>query len=112
MDLGLKGKKALITGASYGLGYACAETLAEEGVSVAISSRNEAKIKEAAAQLADQTGVDALGIIADLTSEEDLQRVFKEAQEFLGNIDILIVSTGHPPTYPFSKATDEKILVP
>ncbi len=106
MDLGLKGKKALITGASYGLGYACAGTLAEEGVSVAICSRNESKIKEAAAQLAGETGVETLGIIADLTREEDLQRVFKEAQEFLGNIDILIVSTGHPPTYPFSQATD------
>ncbi len=76
-------------------------------MSTAICSRDEEKIKTAALQLAEKTGVKTLGVSADLTKEADLQRVFDEAQEFLGNIDILVVSTGHPPTYPFSQATDE-----
>lgn len=108
MDLKLQGKRALVTGASYGLGYACAQSLAEEGASVAICSRDEQKVKNAASQIAERTGARAVGINADLTNETDLQRVFDEANKFLGGIDILVVSTGHPPTYPFSQATDEQ----
>lgn len=108
MDLKLHGKKALVTGASYGLGYACAQALAEEGASVAICSRDEEKVKNAALQISEQTGAKTIGINANLTNEADLQRVFDEANKFLGGIDILVVSTGHPPTYPFSQATDEQ----
>jgi 3-oxoacyl-[acyl-carrier protein] reductase len=104
MDLQLQGKRALVTGASYGLGYACAKALAEEGVSIAICSRDEEKVKGAASQISEQT----VGISADLTKEDDLKRVFTDAEKFLGGIDILVVSTGHPPTYPFSQATDEQ----
>lgn len=108
MDLKLQGRKALITGASYGLGFACAQALAEEGASVAICSRDQEKVKNAASQISELTGSKTLAISADLTLEEDLQRVFSEAQAFLNGIDILVVSTGHPPTYPFSQATDEQ----
>lgn len=108
MDLKLQGRKALITGASYGLGFACAQALAEEGAAVAICSRDQEKVKGAASQISELTGSKTLAISADLTIEEDLQRVFSEAQMFLDGIDILVVSTGHPPTYPFSQATDEQ----
>ncbi len=108
MELGLKGKKALITGASYGLGHACAVSLAEEGVDIAISSRYIDKIDLVSAEIAAKTGVKVVGIAADLTKMEDLEKTTREAQERLGDIDILIVSTGHPPTYPFSEATDEQ----
>lgn len=108
MDLKLQGRKALITGASYGLGFACAQALAEEGAAVAICSRDPEKVKGAASQISELTGSKTLAISADLTIEEDLQRVFSEAQMFLDGIDILVVSTGHPPTYPFSQATDEQ----
>ncbi len=107
MDLKLQGKKALVTGASYGLGYACAQALAEEGATVAICSRDAEKIENAASHLSQKTGMKALGISGDLTIEADLQRVFQDAREFLGQIDILVVSTGHPPTYSFSQATDD-----
>ena len=107
MDLQLKGKKALVTGASYGLGFACAQALAEEGVEVAISARDETKVQEAAERIAKATRVKTLGISGDLTRDGDLEAIYKKAKEFLGDIDILVVSTGHPPTYPFSKATDE-----
>jgi 3-oxoacyl-[acyl-carrier protein] reductase len=108
MDLQLQGKRALVTGASYGLGYACAKALAEEGVSIAICSRDEEKVKGAASQISEQTRMKTVGISADLTKEDDLKRVFTDAEKFLGGIDILVVSTGHPPTYPFSQATDEQ----
>lgn len=108
MDLQLQGKRALVTGASYGLGYACAKALAEEGVSIAICSRDEEKVKGAASQISEQTRTKTVGISADLTKEDDLKRVFTDAEKFLGGIDILVVSTGHPPTYPFSQATDEQ----
>ena len=107
MDLELQGKKALITGASYGLGYACAQALAKEGVVIAISSRDKAKIKAAAEKIASTTGVAAHAIAADLTSDQDLERLAAESQKLLGEVDILVISTGHPPTYPFSEATDE-----
>jgi len=108
MDLKLQGKRALLTGASYGLGFACAEALAEEGVDVAICARDDEKISDAATRIAKNNGVKTLGISGDLTRDDDLSRVFEKAREFLGDIDILVVSTGHPPTYPFSKATDEQ----
>jgi 3-oxoacyl-[acyl-carrier protein] reductase len=107
MDLELKDKTAIITGASHGLGYACAEALANEGVKVVVSSRNEEKIRAAAKEIANGSGVKVLGVPADLTDEEDLNRLVSEAEKFLEHIDILVVSTGHPPTHRFSIATDE-----
>ena len=108
MELGLKGKKALVTGASYGLGYACALSLAEEGVEVAISSRFFDKIDSVAQEITKKTGTRAVGIAADLTQLDDLERTVKEAEDALGHVDILVVSTGHPPTHPFSEATLEQ----
>lgn len=107
MDLGLAGKNALVTGASYGIGYACAEALAGEGVNVAICSRDEDKILSAAAKIAADKGVTSVGIAADLTDENDLKRLVESATEQMGPIDILVVSTGHPPTFPFSVASDD-----
>lgn len=107
MDLALTGKNALVTGASYGIGYSCAKSLAEEGVNVAICSRNFDKIKASAEEIASHSAGKVVDFTADLTSETDLIRLVKESKESLGNIDILVVSTGHPPTYPFSIATDD-----
>jgi len=107
MELGLRGKTALVTGASYGLGYHCARELALEGVDVAICGRDPEKIMAAAEQIGKDTGVKVLGIQADLTREPDLNRLVAEADAFLGRIDILVVNTGHPPTHPFSLATND-----
>jgi len=106
MELGLRGKTALVSGASYGLGYHCARELALEGVDVVICGRDQQKIVSAAHQINSDTGVRTLGTSADLTKEADLERVVAEADAFLGRIDILIVNTGHPPTHPFSVATN------
>ena len=108
MDLELRGKKALVTGASYGLGRACAEALAKEGVSLAICSRSEDGIRKAASEIQNDTGVEVVPIRADLSSVEDLESLVEQATTKLGQIDILVVSTGHPPTFPFSTASDEQ----
>lgn len=108
MQLKLEGKRALITGASAGLGYACAEALSMEGVEVAICSRDKQNIQMAATRLGAATGNKSIGIAADLSDEKQLFQLVKDAQNQLGDIDILVVSTGHPPTYPFSVATDEQ----
>lgn len=108
MDLELGGKNAIVTGASYGLGHACANALAMEGANVAICSRDMEQITSAAAKIASSCAVRAVGIEADLTVEKDLTRLVNEASEALGDIDILVLSTGHPPTFPFSIATDDQ----
>ncbi len=106
MDLGLAGKNALVTGASYGLGYACAKALALEGANVAICSRDASKIKSIADEISLTSGTKVFGFPADLTSEKDLLQLVQASKDALKTIDILVVSTGHPPTYSFSKATD------
>lgn len=108
MDLRLNGKRALVTGASQGLGYACARALADEGVDVAVCARDSKKIESAAAEIAAVCNVKTVGISADLTREEDLARLVEEARAVLAEIDILVLSTGHPPTFPFSSATDQQ----
>jgi 3-oxoacyl-[acyl-carrier protein] reductase len=106
MKLNLEGKNALITAASYGLGFFCAEALAREKASVAICSRDPKRITDAANSIALTTGSKAHAIPGDLTVESDIARIIQEAEDALGTIDILVLSTGHPPTYPFSQATD------
>lgn len=108
MQLNLAGKRALVTGASAGLGYACAEALSMEGVEVALCSRNKENIDQAAAKITGITGNKTAGISADLTDEEQLHELVVDARKQVGEIDILVVSTGHPPTYPFSTATNEQ----
>jgi 3-oxoacyl-[acyl-carrier protein] reductase len=107
MELRLKGKRALITGASYGLGYACADALAAEGVDVAITARNPERLEHAAQQIADRHNVKAIGIPSDLTNPQELEKLVQDTRQKLGSIDILVVSTGHPPTLPFTEAEEK-----
>jgi 3-oxoacyl-[acyl-carrier protein] reductase len=94
MDLGLKGKTALVTGASEGIGMAIARMLAEEGVRVAICARTEAKLKDTAAEISRATGMDVVPIPADLRSLAGCEGVVEQAAEQLGGIDILVNNAG------------------
>lgn len=89
MDLGLKGKKALVTGASRGLGRAIAETLAAEGVDLAICSRTEESLAEAATAL-EATGVRVFSKPVDVADGAALQAFIAESIDALGGLDILV----------------------
>ena len=93
MDLRIKGKNALVTGGSRGLGRQCALSLASEGVNVAICGRTEKTIAETMSDL-EALGVKAAGIVADVTQIDDLARLHAECVEKLGPIDILVNNAG------------------
>jgi len=108
MDLGLKGKVALVMAASRGMGKACAMGLATEGARVVMCARGEAALHEAAAEVKTRTGAEVLAIPADAARAEDIRRVVARAAETFGGVDILVASAGGPPPGPFTELTDEQ----
>ena len=92
MDLFKKDRVALITGGARGMGYACARNLAREGVKVAIVDINGDRIKDSARKLTEETGTDAIGIQADISSEAEVARMVKEANDKFGKIDLFLNS--------------------
>jgi 3-oxoacyl-[acyl-carrier protein] reductase len=96
MQLGLKGKKALVEGASTGLGYAIAKGLANEGVRVAIASSNLDRIEKAASEIGA-----AVHFQADLDEPGAGLALVERAASLLGGLDILITNTGGPKVAPF-----------
>ncbi len=101
MELGLTGRRALITGGSTGLGLSCAKALAAEGASVVVASRSEEKLALAVAEL----GGDADWIAADVSDTDQVAAVVSEATERMGGLDILVANAGGPP--PGNFATTE-----
>ena len=96
MDLGLTGRKALVTGASKGLGYGCAQALIGEGADVFIVSHDEDRIRSAAEKLG------AAGYLAaDVSQAEACRRCVEEASRKLGGLDILVANAGGPPPGTF-----------
>jgi 3-oxoacyl-[acyl-carrier protein] reductase len=93
MDLGIKGKCALITGASKGLGRAIAEELAKEGAHVSICARGKEELDKTA-QLLRAHGVTVASIPADVAKAEEVQRVIDATLAALGRIDILVNNAG------------------
>jgi NAD(P)-dependent dehydrogenase (short-subunit alcohol dehydrogenase family) len=97
MELQLKGKTALVTGGSEGIGRAITEVLAKEGVDVAICARRKEPLEAAAAEIAKATGRKIVPIAADLTKDEDAAAFVKSAASALGRIDIMINNAGSAP---------------
>src|SRR5208283_213236 len=93
MDLGLRGKYALVTGGSHGIGLATARALADEGCSVAICARNEERLAQAVRDLRSQR-VEALGIPADVLIPADIEHVMKTLIDSWGTIHILVNNVG------------------
>lgn len=91
MDLGLKGKKAIVTGGTRGIGRAIAETLAKEGCDVAICARNQGQVDEAVAALS-KLGVKAYGGIADIADGEGLRKWIADTATAMGGLDILVAN--------------------
>jgi len=90
----LTGRTAVITGGSKGLGLAMAAGLASAGADVVLTSRTESEVSAAAAEVAEQFGRRAIGLQADVSSQDDCQRVVEQACDTFGKIDILINNAG------------------
>ncbi len=104
MDLGVKGKKVLVTAASKGLGKACAMAYAAEGAEVYIASRNHEQLKQSVHDISEQTGnTHVTSVVCDLTNSKDI----KDMVQSIGNIDILVNNAGGPPTGQFDNFDDK-----
>jgi 3-oxoacyl-[acyl-carrier protein] reductase len=101
MDLGLSGKTAWVLGASSGLGRATAMSLAREGANVAISSRTEEALAEAATRIAEQTNTRCLPLPCDVTDPAAMAAAADHIGSELGGVDILVSNSGGPPAGEF-----------
>ena len=116
MNLGIAGKKALVCGASAGLGLACAQALVEEGVDVVIVARTEAPLRSAALGLQALGGGRVEWVVADVTTDPGRSRIFAAHPQF----DIVVTNAGGPPPGDFRQwereawlaALDANMLAP
>lgn len=107
MDLGLKGKVALVTAASKGMGRACAVAFGGEGARVAMCARTEADLREAADHVR-KTGAEVLALPADVTRAADVKALVARVTETFGGVDILVANAGGPPRGFFDELSDEQ----
>jgi len=107
MDLGLKGKVALVTGASRGIGLAIATGLAREGCDLALCGRTEDTLAAAAERIR-ALGVRVAAITADVLQPADAQRLVEKAAARLGGIDILVSNAGKNVGRRLTEATDDE----
>ncbi|MFF3732800.1 SDR family oxidoreductase [Streptomyces sp. NPDC002476] len=104
MDLGLKDRVYIVTGASRGLGNATARALAEDGARVIITGRDERRVEAAAAEL----GPGAVGVVADNADPSSAQRLVDGAHERFGRLDGILISVGGPAPGFVADNTDEQ----
>lgn len=107
MNLLLKGKTAIVGGASQGIGYGIARLLAAEGARIAITARRIADLKTAADRIASETGAEVVPIQADSRQAADCARVVEEAGKAFGTIDILVNNDGAPPLGDLTSFDDQ-----
>lgn len=101
MDLGLKGKVALVAAASKGLGRATATELAREGASVIICARGTESLDRARREIVEATGADVRAVTADVSERTGIERLVSEAMQQFGRVDILVTNAGGPPAGTF-----------
>ncbi|MFC5649924.1 SDR family oxidoreductase [Paenibacillus solisilvae] len=107
MELGLKGKAALVAASSRGLGKACAKELACEGVNVMLTGRCETELQKTKLELQALGGGNVNYVVCDITQKADIANAVKSTLESFGRIDILINNAGGPPTGGIEKLTDD-----
>ena len=111
MDLELEGKVAIIGGASKGLGRACAEVLAQEGVKVAMCSRTKADLDTAADEIREATGGEVLSFPGDLDSHATIIDLVAATVERFGRLDVMVNNSGGPPLARAATADEDQWAV-
>ncbi len=110
MQFNLSGKTAIITGGSAGIGLACAQALYAEGVSVLIAARNEERLAQGLAAIADHapdSGAKALSVSADVSTAEGVEAAVERALSTWGHVDILVNNAGSAPSGDFYSLGDD-----
>ncbi len=110
MDLGLNGKRALVMGASKGLGRSIADSLAAEGAALVVSGRDQGRLDGTAAELKAAGATAAFGVPADVASGADMDRLADEAVRRLGGVDILVLNHGGPPPGTALEITEAQLV--
>jgi len=106
MNLGLKGKTAIIGGSSKGLGRGCALKLAQEGVNLTLCSNDEPSLAETSRSIK-ELGVEVLALNVDMSSKEDNERIVNETIKKFDRVDILVNNSGGPPSGSFFTFSDK-----
>ena len=108
MDMGIRGKVAIVLAASKGLGRASAAALASEGVQLVIGARNQQVLEAAAHQIERESGSRVLAVPTNVTQAADLERIAVVAMREFGQVDILVNNAGGPPAGSFDAFSDEQ----
>jgi len=94
MELGLRNKIVLVTGASKGIGRAVAEAFAAEGSKVAITARGAEELQKTAGEISQNTGAEVVGIAADMSKADDITRAVDEVVKRFGTVHVLVNNAG------------------
>jgi 3-oxoacyl-[acyl-carrier protein] reductase len=106
MDLGIKGRSAIVTGGSRGIGREAARQFLEEGVRVMICGRNSETLERTRAELAKATGGEIHAVVADTMKPQDIEHLVESAKERFGTIDILVNNAGQMYSGRFAALTE------
>src|SRR3954469_23353493 len=106
MDMGIRGRSAIVTGGSRGIGRETARQLLEEGVRVTICGRNAQTLERARKELAQATGGEVAAMVADMMQPGDIERLVDGAKKRFGGVDILVNNAGQMYSGRFDAMTD------
>ena len=107
MDFGLRGKVALVSASSKGLGRAIAEELAAEGANLVVCARGEEALRQTAESIRKSAGVTVVEVAADVSAQEGIDTVARAALDKFGKVDILVTNSGGPPSGQFESFSPE-----
>src|SRR5213593_4343730 len=108
MDLGLRGKVALVTAASKGMGKACALAFGAEGARVAMCARTDSELKTAADEVRSSTRAEVLAVPTDVTRKQEVEALAQRVTSQWGGVDVLVANAGGPARGFFEEMSDEQ----